>query len=232
MESVTRIRSANLHVVSSLALSASDCFSAENAVQIPAWKRLFDVVCSLVALFGLMPLFLCVAVAIRLDSRGPVLFRQPRVGLHGKVFSILKFRTMKFDACDPTGIEQTRLGDARVTTIGRVLRRLSIDELPQLLNVLVGDMSLVGPRPHPVGMLVEGVRYEELVERYHLRHIVRPGLTGLAQIHGFRGAVLTEAHARERFRLDCEYVVSMGPWLDLKIFVITILREMRRPSGS
>jgi len=187
-----------------------------------AIKRAFDVAASLTLLVLLSPLLGIAALVVWFDSPGPALFRQTRFGADGRVFEIWKFRTMFWDAGDPTGRARTRRGDPRVTRVGRVLRRLSIDELPQLVNVLAGEMSLVGPRPHAVDMEVDGVRYDGLFPDYHLRHLVRPGLTGWAQTHGSRGEISTRAQAYRRLSLDLHYVATFTLWLDLSIMIVTI----------
>src|SRR6201999_467888 len=177
------------------------------------------------ALLFLLPLFLAVAAAIRLTSKGPVLFRQQRYGVNRTTFEILKFRTMCIAESDLSGVQQTRASDRRVTPLGAWLRRTNIDELPQLVNVLRGDMSLVGPRPHVPGMIAGGVLYEELVPNYFQRCRVRPGITGLAQAVGLRGSTLDARLARERIEYDLAYIQFQSVLLDLRILCMTLRNE-------
>lgn len=195
-------------------------------------KRLFDIIASGAALFALMPLMVIVAVLIKLTSPGGVLFYQEREGLHGRPFRALKFRSMRVDACDPTGVAQTVQGDPRVTAIGRFIRRTSIDELPQLFNVLRGEMSLVGPRPHVPGMRAAGMLYRELVPYYDYRLQVLPGLTGWSQANGLRGSTGKADVARARVDHDIAYIQNYSFWLDLKIIHKTIVHEFVGGSGN
>ena len=172
----------------------------------------------------LAPLLLLIAVAIRLDSPGPALFVQRRHGLNGQVFAIRKFRTMRWDGGAGDGRVQTARGDCRVTRVGGWLRNTSLDELPQLWNILNGTMSLVGPRPHPVAMHTEGRLCEEIDPAYAERHRVKPGLTGLAQINGHRGATQTEAQLRARLAEDLRYIETWSLLLDLRIILMTPIR--------
>jgi polysaccharide biosynthesis protein PslA len=142
------------------------------------------------------------------------------------LFSMLKFRTMYHHMADRQASAQTAQGDRRVTNIGRILRKLSIDELPQLFNVLRGDMSLVGPRPHAPGTSINGVRLDDLVAGYTRRHLVRPGLTGLAQVNGSRGCMTRPEHAVQRLRYDLEYIEHWSFCLDIKIMFLTLVREI------
>ncbi|WP_181702022.1 sugar transferase [Chthonobacter albigriseus] len=194
-------------------------------------KRAFDFAAALIGLVALLPLLLLIAATIKLTSRGPVFFRQKRIGYQNQLFEIYKFRTMYLERCDASGVAQTTDSDPRVTPFGRFLRRLSLDELPQLLNVVKGDMSLVGPRPHVPGMLAAGVLYEELVPDYFDRHTVRPGLTGLAQVNGFRGPTTNRDMAIGRIEKDLEYVRNAGLLKDIKIIAITLVRELKGGSG-
>jgi len=193
--------------------------------------RALDIVGSAIGLLLLAPLLLSIAVAIRITSPGPALFRQKRYGMGGALFHVLKFRTMNVAQGDPSGRSQTRQHDPRVTRFGRFLRRTSFDELPQLINVLKGDMSLVGPRPHVPGMLADGVPYEEFDPRYMTRHAVPPGITGLAQVKGFRGETDTEYRARMRLEYDLAYISKRSFWLNVKIIVATIRVEFVGGSG-
>lgn len=194
-------------------------------------KRWIDVTLTLILLALLSPLLLVIAGAIKLTSRGPVLFRQKRYGIGKSKFEILKFRTMHMDSCDRSGVHQARSGDARVTRLGRVLRKSSLDELPQLINVLRGDMSLVGPRPHVPGMLAGGRLYEDLVPEYFDRLRVLPGITGLAQVNGLRGSTEDAISARDRIRADLTYIKHWSLSLDLKILIKTALCEFLFGSG-
>lgn len=197
----------------------------------PPLKRTMDVVGSAAGLFLLSPLLIGIAAAIKLNSAGPVIFRQARYGLNGELFYTLKFRSMYVAKQDTTGVAQTRKNDPRITPVGRFLRRSNFDELPQLWNVLKGDMSLVGPRPHVPGMLAAGVPYEEFDTRYMDRHQVRPGITGLAQVNGFRGETTEEYHARMRVHYDLEYIRSQSTRGDLKILFQTVWKEFTKGTG-
>jgi len=189
-------------------------------------KRSFDAIAASFALLVLLPGLLVVALTIKLTSRGPILFRQRRYGLNNEIFEIYKFRTMFVDKCDASGLMQTTCrNDPRVTPVGKILRRSNLDELPQLLNVVKGDMSLVGPRPHVVGMLAAGGLYEILVPNYFERHRVRPGITGLAQARGLRGSTVDAALAKARIDLDLQYVQNWSFALDLRILVETVWTE-------
>lgn len=196
-----------------------------------AVKRAFDVVVAFLALAGLLPLLLLVALVIKVSSPGPVLFRQAREGINGSHFDVFKFRSMRIDVCDPSGVAQTRENDVRVTGIGRFIRRTSIDELPQLLNVLRGEMSLIGPRPHVPGMYAGGTVYKKLVPYYDARLAVLPGLSGWAQANGLRGLTTDADSARARIDHDIAYVQNFSFILDLKIIVMTVWREFVTGSG-
>lgn len=195
-------------------------------------KRAVDAIGAGLGLVLLSPLFAMTAAAIALTSRGPIFFLQPRHGMNGVPFKVVKFRTFDADQSDPSGVKQTVVNDARVTPLGAALRRTSIDELPQLWNVLKGEMSLVGPRPHPIGMRAGAETYEDLVAAYSLRCLVRPGLTGLAQVRGLRGEVRSRYHARARIVSDLTYIARVGVGLDVKIIILTIMRELRGRTGS
>jgi Undecaprenyl-phosphate glucose phosphotransferase len=186
-------------------------------------KSSFDLAIAAGMVLLLSPLLLGIAVAIKLDSNGPVLFRQRRQGLGDRLFNVLKFRTMYTDLGDPRGANQTKRDDPRITRVGAILRKTSLDELPQLFNVLLGDMSLVGPRPHTPHMLIGDKRHSELVAEYSFRHRVKPGITGLAQVAGHRGAVDTPDQLRARVDLDLYYIDHWSLWLDIKILFRTAL---------
>jgi lipopolysaccharide/colanic/teichoic acid biosynthesis glycosyltransferase len=196
-----------------------------------AAKRVIDILASATALLVLLPLFLTLAVLIRIDSPGPVFFRQVRWGQNGKKIQVYKFRSMRNDLGDPTGVAQTVRNDPRITNIGATLRRTNLDELPQLINVLKGDMSLVGPRCHAVNMLAAGRLYEDLVPNYHQRHQMRPGITGLAQMRGLRGPTDRADKARARIACDIYYVANFNLWLDFKIVIGTIVSELAGGTG-
>ena len=191
-----------------------------------AWKRLLDILLSSVFIVSLLPVFIAIIILIRTTSRGPAIFTQSRYGLHGKLFQMYKFRTMYMEASDPSGRTQTTERDPRVTPVGRFLRRTNLDELPQLFNVLFGSMSLVGPRPHPPGMLAGGMAYEDLVRDYFQRLRVCPGITGLAQVEGYRGPTFDSTVATRRIELDNAYIRDFSLRLDLKIITRTVIREM------
>jgi Undecaprenyl-phosphate glucose phosphotransferase len=168
------------------------------------------------------PLMALIAILIKLDSPGPVFFVQKRFGFNNQVIRVLKFRTMHIGSSDPSGAQRTVQNDPRVTRLGRILRWLSLDELPQLINVACGDMSLVGPRPHAIAMKAGDRLYGEAVEQYLHRHRVKPGITGWAQVNGLRGEVDTLEKARARVVHDLYYIEHWSPWLDLKILLKTI----------
>jgi len=169
---------------------------------------------------------LLIALAIKFDSRGPVFFRQTRLGFHDKAFKVLKFRTMRADASQgaETGpvLRQTSRDDDRVTRLGRILRRTSLDELPQLFNVISGEMSIVGPRPHAKTMTTAGLPLHAVLDVYASRHRIKPGITGWAQVNGCRGEVTTEAKLRQRVTLDCYYIENWSVALDAWIIFRTI----------
>jgi Undecaprenyl-phosphate glucose phosphotransferase len=187
-----------------------------------AVKRLMDIVISATALVIGAPILWGIGLLIRLDSPGPALFKQPRHGFNNRVFDVYKFRSMRSDKADLKAEQQTVAGDARVTKIGRFIRKTSIDELPQLINVLKGDMSLVGPRPHAVGMKTEGKESIDLVSEYAHRHKVKPGMTGWAQINGSRGPLHSADDVAERVRLDVEYIEQANVIWDIFIMLKTL----------
>ena len=181
-------------------------------------KALMDRTLSAILLMMLSPFLLLVAILIKLGSKGPVFFKQERHGWDGAVFKIWKFRTMYLHDQTEGMVKQAVQGDSRVTSIGRFLRSTSVDELPQLLNVLLGDMSLVGPRPHAVA---HNDYYDDHIESYLLRHRIKPGITGLAQINGCRGETETMEKMRQRVEYDVDYINNWSLWLDVKILFRT-----------
>ena len=187
-------------------------------------KRLLDLVLAFLALGMLLPVMALIAAAIKLDSPGPVFFRQRRAGRHGRIFSIFKFRSMHVLE-DGADVVQAKTGDARITRIGRVLRRSSLDELPQLLNVIAGDMALVGPRPHA---LAHDEYYGSRIANYRRRQVVRPGITGWAQVNGARGATPRLSDMQARIDFDLAYVARESLWLDCLILLRTPFEVLRR----
>jgi Undecaprenyl-phosphate glucose phosphotransferase len=185
-------------------------------------KRTFDVVVSVILLIFLAPIMIFTALAIVLNSSGPVFFRQPRAGLCDEVIRVFKFRTMYADRTDLLAQQQTQRDDPRITLVGKFLRKTSIDELPQLFNVLMGEMSLVGPRPHATGMQINGQLCHEILREYAHRHRVKPGVTGWAQVSGFRGAVEDTAVLTERIKHDIYYIDNWSLWFDIEILLKTI----------
>lgn len=200
------------------------------------WSSVFksgsDFVLAGVILLLLLPVLAIIAVAIRLDSPGPILFTQRRHGLNNSEFDIFKFRTMRATPAHPAAaLQQTARGDSRVTRVGRFLRKWSLDELPQVLNVLRGDMALVGPRPHAVNMRTEQRLGHEITDAYPHRHRVKPGITGWSQVNGARGATDTVAQLQRRITLDLFYIDNWSPLLDLRILTQT-LREVLRATNA
>jgi Undecaprenyl-phosphate glucose phosphotransferase len=179
----------------------------------------------------LLPVLLLIGLAIKLDSPGPVMFRQMRAGFNGRRFRVWKFRTMHAHARDEHAVRQTSRGDSRVTRVGRFLRRTSLDELPQLFNVLVGDMSIVGPRPHALGMTAVGRPLHEVIEEYSARHRLKPGITGWAQINGCRGEVNSREKLRDRVLLDCYYIENWSLSFDLWIILRTAAAVLGDPNA-
>ncbi len=186
-------------------------------------KRVLDVTASLLLIVLLSPVLALVTIAVMLDSRGPLMFAQRRTGLNGKTFPILKFRSMHVME-DGAEVKQAEKGDARITRVGRIIRKLSLDELPQLFNVLAGDMSLVGPRPHAVA---HDEYYGAAIANYAVRQQVKPGITGWAQINGARGETPTLAHMQARVDLDAWYVENQSLTLDLLVLARTPLEVLR-----
>jgi len=185
-------------------------------------KRGEDLLIGLFALILTAPILAVTALLIRMTSSGPVFFVQPRLGFNNEIINVRKFRSMYAGRSDLTGSQTTVVNDDRVTPVGRVIRKLSIDELPQLFNVLKGDMSLVGPRPHATHMKVGETFYVDAVRGYAGRHRVKPGITGLAQVRGLRGEIRTIERARRRVELDKQYIDEWSVWLDIKIMLATL----------
>jgi Undecaprenyl-phosphate glucose phosphotransferase len=187
-------------------------------------KRAMDIFLASLALIFFLPLMLLTAIAIKLDGPGPVIFRQARKGFNGRQFAILKFRTMTVQE-NGRAVAQATRDDPRVTAIGRLLRSASIDELPQLLNVLKGDMSLIGPRPHA---LAHDDYFQDILSDYAYRNHVKPGITGWAQCNGARGATPSIEHISERVKLDLWYINNWSVWLDLQILIKTAFEVLRK----
>ena len=194
-------------------------------------KRLFDLVVASLAVVALAPLMLAVALLVRLDSPGPVLFRQKRYGFNNNVISVLKFRSMYHHMADPGARVVVTRADPRVTRVGRFLRRSSLDELPQLFNVLRGDLSLVGPRPHAINAHTDNEPWDRVVDGYFARHRVRPGVTGWAQVNGWRGEVDCAEKIRHRVDHDLHYIENWSILFDLYILALTPLRLLS-PQGA
>jgi lipopolysaccharide/colanic/teichoic acid biosynthesis glycosyltransferase len=186
-----------------------------------ALKRALDLLIAVAALVVMAPAMALIAFAIFAESGGPVFFRQQRVGHNNRLFSLLKFRSFAAQCMDPSGQRSVGRGDERLTSVGRFIRRTSLDELPQLINVVAGHMSIVGPRPHALGSTAEDALFWEIDARYFHRHAVKPGMTGLAQVRGFRGATLHQRDLTNRLRSDLEYVSNWTIWRDLRIIVAT-----------
>lgn len=187
-------------------------------------KLLEDKILASIAVLMLSPIMLLAAIAIRLESPGPILFRQQRYGVNHKPFEVYKFRSMYWQQADHLAARQVTRTDSRVTRVGRILRKTSIDELPQLFNVLEGTMSMVGPRPHAVGMRTANLLCEEIVETYEQRHRVKPGITGWAQVNGSRGPTDTPRQLVRRVELDLYYIENWSVYLDIKILILTVLK--------
>ena len=203
---------------------ALDGFGLALAPRHVAAKRILDVVVAGLAIIFCLPLLLLIPLAIALDSRGPVIFRQQRAGEGGRLFSIFKFRSMHVLE-DGNDVVQAVKGDARITRVGRFLRKSSLDELPQLFNVLSGEMSLVGPRPHAIA---HDDFYTIRITNYWMRQMVKPGITGWAQVHGARGVTAELADMQLRVDLDAWYVTHESFWLDLFILARTPLVVLRQ----
>jgi exopolysaccharide biosynthesis polyprenyl glycosylphosphotransferase len=185
-------------------------------------KWLFDKIVSGLALILLSPIMLLIAIAIKLDSRGPVLFKQKRYGFNNELIEVYKFRSMHADQTDETASKLVTRNDPRVTRVGRFIRKTSLDELPQLFNVVfAGNLSLVGPRPHAVNAKAEEMRYDQSVDGYFARHRVKPGITGWAQINGWRGETDTHEKIQRRVEHDLYYIENWSLLFDLYILAMT-----------
>jgi Undecaprenyl-phosphate glucose phosphotransferase len=187
-------------------------------------KRAFDIVFSLVGIILFSPVMIATAIAIKLDSKGPVLFKQKRHGFNNEEIEVYKFRSMYTDQSDPTAKRTVTKNDPRVTRVGRIIRKTSIDELPQFFNALFGSLSLVGPRPHAVAAQSHNLLYNEVVDGYFARHKVKPGVTGWAQINGWRGEMDTNEKIRMRTEYDLYYIENWSMLFDLKILLLTPVR--------
>jgi len=187
-------------------------------------KRIFDVFFSIVALALLWPVFIGAAIAVKISSPGPIIFKQKRHGFNNEAIDVYKFRSMYTNMSDPSARNAVTKGDPRVTRVGRFLRKSSIDELPQIFNVLRGQLSLVGPRPHAVAAQTADRTYSDVVEGYFARHRVKPGVTGWAQINGWRGEIDNDEKIRFRTAFDLYYIENWSLWLDLKILFMTPIR--------
>ncbi len=190
-------------------------------------KAALDKIVGVLALLIFSSVMLLTAVLIKLDSPGPVLFRQPRMGFNNQTFLCYKFRSMHHGRMDLLADKQTTRGDPRVTRVGQIIRKLSIDELPQIFNVLNGTMSLVGPRPHAPNTKAADRLFTEVVQQYALRHRVKPGITGWAQVNGWRGETTTVEQIEQRVACDLFYIENWSLRFDLKIMMKTVLREFR-----
>jgi len=195
-------------------------------------KSVFERIAALVLTILISPLLLVIAAAILIGSGRPVLFAQPRFGRGGVPFDVYKFRSMRADLCDASGAGQTSDRDPRITKVGMILRKTSMDELPQLLNVLQGDMNIIGPRAHPCGMEINGELCENVDTRYHSRHLIAPGITGWAQVNGSRGAIKSKQSLEHRVSLDLEYIAHWSLWMDIRIFFRTLGVLIHRDRGQ
>lgn len=203
-------------------ISVQDVTGKPKSGRHTAVKRLTDIGISVVALTLGAPVLATIALAVKLDSKGPALFKQKRHGFNNREFFVYKFRSLRVEDEDKQAARQVVAGDNRVTRVGRFIRKTSLDELPQLLNVIKGDMSLVGPRPHAIGMRTGNIESYKLVEEYAHRHKVKPGMTGWAQINGSRGPLHDAAGVARRVQLDVEYIERSSFWFDLMIMLKTI----------
>ncbi len=189
-------------------------------------KSAFDLMVGFAVFVALLPALLLVAALIKLESPGPILFCQPRLGFNNRHFTVFKFRSMYADKTDSMAERQTERDDPRITRVGKWIRKLSIDELPQLINVMRGEMSLVGPRPHAPHTRAAGKLLDDALAEYAIRHQVKPGITGWAQVNGSRGELVTHEDLRRRVELDLDYIQRWSMWFDIKIMFLTIMREI------
>ena len=194
-------------------------------------KRMQDVTVAGAALMIFLPVMIAIAIAIKLEGPGPVFFRQRRVGFNGRHFKLLKFRSMHDGGSDRHASRQTSRTDDRVTRVGRFIRRTSLDELPQFLNVLKGEMSVVGPRPHALLTKSNGVALADISSEYAARHRVEPGLTHWAQVHGYRGQLDTDEKVLKRVEYDIDYIDKWSTWLDIRIILRTVLLLFHDPKA-
>ncbi|NNE58544.1 MAG: exopolysaccharide biosynthesis polyprenyl glycosylphosphotransferase [Hellea sp.] len=204
------------------AVSVQDITGKPKSGHHTALKRIMDVVVGTTAMVFGAPILALIALAVKLDSPGPVLFKQKRHGFNNREFYVYKFRSLRVEAEDKNAAQQVTAGDNRITKVGRFIRKTSLDELPQLINVLKGEMSLVGPRPHAIGMRTGNIESYKLVEEYAHRHKVKPGMTGWAQINGSRGPLHDAASVARRVKLDVEYIERSSIWFDVIIMLKTI----------
>jgi putative colanic acid biosynthesis UDP-glucose lipid carrier transferase len=211
-------RSGEIHGIPVVAMCETPFYGYRGVV-----KRVSDILLSTIILLGMTPVFVVIAVMVKISSPGPVIFKQRRYGLDGCEIAVYKFRTMKVTE-DGAQIRQASKFDDRITPIGRFLRRSSLDELPQIINVLQGRMSLVGPRPHAVAHNEE---YRKLIKGYMVRHKVLPGITGLAQVNGCRGETSQLADMQARVNYDLDYLRRWTPMLDIKILFMTVIKVFR-----
>ena len=203
-------------------ISVQDITGKPKSGRHTAMKRIMDIGVSSIALVLGAPILGLIALAVKLDSPGPALFKQKRHGFNNREFFVYKFRSLRVEQADQKAAQQVVQGDNRVTKIGRFIRKTSLDELPQLLNVLKGDMSLVGPRPHAIGMRTGNIESYKLVEEYAHRHKVKPGMTGWAQINGSRGPLHDAASVARRVQYDVEYIERASVWFDVMIMLKTL----------
>ncbi len=199
----------------------------DHAIAPSIGQRMLNYTAASFVLLVLLIPFGIIAILIKFDSPGPVFFRQPRIGYRNQVFYIWKFRTMYADRSDLAGARLTERNDPRVTRVGEWLREWSLDELPQVFNILAGEMALVGPRPHPLEAKAGNMLYAQAVPGYHRRHRVLPGISGWAQVNGWRGETITAHQIEQRVRHDLDYIARQSLWFDLRILVLTVVCVVR-----